>query len=107
MSLLDCICCPKHQYRTAVVSDDLKISSVETYGCMVGRALRLACFMRQKFNNLSGQDEKKPDRIVAISSESCSEALSGLIGILSVPAVFLPLRSGGYGNDMVESDGGC
>ena len=91
MSLLNCICCPKHKFRTAAVSDDLKISSAETYGCVLRRAFRLACYMRQKFNELSGQEEK---RVVAILSESSPEGLSGILGILCVPAVFMPLTSG-------------
>ena len=97
MSLLDCICCPEHVYRTAVVSDDLKISSAETYGFMMERASILACYLRKKFNEISGQRDEKaaqPDRVVAILSESCSEALSAIVGILAVPASFMPLSCG-------------
>ena len=97
MSLLDCICCPEHDYRTAVVSDDLKISSAETYGCMIERACILACYLRRKFNEISGQREEEaaqPDRVVGILSESCSEALSAILGILAVPASFMPLNCG-------------
>ena len=106
MSLLDCICCPEHVYRTAVVSDDLKISSAETYGFMMERASILACYLRKKFNEISGQRDEKaaqPDRVVAILSESCSEALSAIVGILAVPASFMPLSCGGKGKTLSPS----
>ena len=93
MSLLDCVCCPKHNYRTAVISDDLKTSSAETYRNVIGRACRLACFMRQKLQNVSGQWDEE-DKVVALWAESCPEAVSGILGILSVPAVYMPMNLG-------------
>ena len=95
MSLLDCICCPEHEYRTAVVSDDLKISSVETYGCVIRRACLLACYLRRKFSGQNEEEATKPDMVVGILSESCPEALSAIVAVLAVPAVFMPLNPGG------------
>lgn len=96
MSLLDCICCPKHNYRTAVISDDLKTSSSETYGNIIERACRLACFTRQKLQYLSGLygDDLQQDTVIALWSECCPEAVSGILGILSVPAVYMPMAIG-------------
>ena len=104
MSLLDCICCPKHKYRTAVISDDQRISSTETYGNVVERAARLARFLRQKFNDFAKQsncDVLQQDRVVAIWSECCPEAVSGILGILSVPAVYMPMSSGQHGKKYI------
>ena len=97
MSLLDCICCPKHKYRTATISDDLKIFSAETYENLLEKSCRLACFIRQKLQDCSGQSEfhdTQPDRMVALWAESCPEAVSGIIGILCVPAVYMPMDLG-------------
>ena len=84
MSLLDCICCPK--YRTAVISDDLKIFSAETCGNLLERSCRLACFMTQKLQDCSGQSElhdTQLDRVVALWAESCPEAVPGITGYLT------------------------
>lgn len=90
-----------------MISDDLRISSAETYGCLIGRACRLACYMRQKFYAFSGHSKVgllQPDRVVAFWSESCPEAVSGILGILSVPAVYMPMRldSNGKNNYIYE-----
>ena len=97
MSLLDCICCPKHNYRTAVISDDRKIISADTYGNLLERARRLARFMRQKLQDYSGLSQvcsSQQDTVVALWTESCPEAVSGIISILSVPAVYMPMNVG-------------
>ena len=94
MSLLDCLCCPEHSYRTAVISDNLRTYSAETYGNLMGRACHLACYMRQKLQDCAGWSGLHPDKVVAIWAESCPEAVSGILGVLSVPAAYMPMSLG-------------
>lgn len=49
--------------------------------------------MRQKLQNVSGQCDQQ-DNMVALWAESCPEAVSGILGILSVPAVYMPMDLG-------------
>lgn len=88
MSLLDCLCCPKHKFRTAAISDDLNVSSAETYWSILDRACRLACYLRHALVHLSGQGGSN---VVALWTESCPEAVSGILGILSTPATYFPV----------------
>ena len=91
MSLLDCLCCPKHKFRTAAISDDLNTSSTETYWNILARACRLACYLRHTLAHLSGQGSSNV--IIALWTESCPEAVSGMLGILSTPATYLPVST--------------
>lgn len=80
-----------------MVSDDLTVSVVDTYGCVIERAFHIACYLRRKLDGLSGQAPTEaasnPDTVVGTMSESCSEVVSVVLGILTVPAVFMSLKT--------------
>ena len=74
-----------------MISDDVKLSCAETYGSVISRASHLACYMRQKFNNITEGTQQQQDRVVALWAESCPEAVSGILGILAIPAAYMPM----------------
>lgn len=106
MSLLDCICCPKHKYRTAAATDDLIVVSVETYGDLLNKASCLARFLRQKFETIDAHARTPPavpcpdpaaglelrmPRVVAVWAAGSPEAVCGMLAVMSIPAVFMPM----------------
>ena len=91
MSLLECISCPLHRFRTAVVWDDLGAPLVETYSLLLERACRIACYLRHHIlDNAKKQDiETIP---VGVYGSSRPEVVSALLGIMAVPtAAYAPV----------------
>ena len=113
MSLLDCVCCPRHRFNTAIAWDDLEAPSVETYSSLVTRSGRIACYLR----HLLLKDGSQADRarnpggdasIVGLCGTSSPEVVSALLGILAVPAAYVPLdlsQPERVRNDMIKKAG--
>ena len=82
MSLLDCICCNKHGYRTAVVSDDLGSRSpcFLTYSELMLRAQVVAKVLSHHQGLISS-----PHAPVATYGRACPEILVAILGILASP----------------------
>ena len=108
MSLLECICCRRHRLRTAVIWDDLDLPSIQTYSFLLHRACKVACYLRHTLTEsktknrlydhagLAGLARNKPiwggmvPRI-GIYGSCNPEVISGLLGILAVPGVYVPV----------------
>lgn len=85
MSLLDCICCPRHGHLTAVAWDDLQSPSFLTYSYLVENSCRFACYLRHRVTRFfSGWT-------VGLYGSNCPEMLCALLGILAVPAAYVPV----------------
>ena len=85
MSLLDCICCLRHGYRTAVVWDDLLAPSCLTYSVLVEKGCRVACYLRHSAHWASRGGT------VGLYGSNCPDILCALLGILAVPAAYVPV----------------
>ena len=104
MSLFDCICCCRHHLRTAVCWDSPDEPSAIrflTYSCLFERA-DAVCTKLRSFSStqsmtdssLSGSDitDWQPSRSpVAIYGRSCPEVVCALLGVMSLPAPYMPL----------------
>lgn len=84
MSLLDCICCRRHGHRTAVVWDDLLAPSCLSYSVLVEKGCRVACYLRHTAWVTRGG-------MVGLYGSNCSDVLCALLGILAVPAAYVPV----------------
>lgn len=83
MSLLDCICCRRHGHRTAVVWDDLLAPSCLTYSVLVEKGCSVACYIRHSAWVSRGT--------VGLYGNNCPDVLCALLGILAVPAAYVPV----------------
>lgn len=101
MALLDFICCFRHHLRTAVCWDSIDESSPRflTYSCLVERTDTVCRTLRSFFNfihprtNHASQEDRQPSP-VAIYGRSCPEILCALLGVMSLPAPYMPLDLG-------------
>ena len=84
MSLLDCICCRRHGHRTAVVWDDLLAPSCLTYSVLVEKGCSVACYIRHSAWVSCGGT-------VGLYGNNCPDVLCALLGILAVPAAYVPV----------------
>ena len=114
MSLLDCICCARHGARSAVVWDDLETCQVWTLSFFLGKSCRTSCYLRQLLrssftspsqphsgsNNTCtgacggpGRRSNSVDTYytVGLYGRLCPEVLSAMLGVLAVPATYLPV----------------
>jgi acyl-CoA synthetase (AMP-forming)/AMP-acid ligase II len=95
MSLLDCICCCRHHLRTAVCWDspDESSSRFLTYSFLFEQAdvvcTTLRSFSQSMTDIASQEDGQSPP--VAIYGRSCPEVLCALLGVMSLPAPYMPL----------------
>lgn len=84
MSLLDCICCGRHGHRTAVIWDDLLAPSCLSYSVLVEKGCRVACYLRHTAWVSRGG-------MVGLYGSNCPDVLCALLGILAVPAAYVPV----------------
>lgn len=84
MSLLDCICCRRHGHRTAVVWDDLLAPSCLSYSVLVEKGCKVACYLRHTAWVTRGG-------MVGLYGSNCPDVLCALLGILAVPAAYVPV----------------
>lgn len=89
MSLLECICCPRHKHRAAVAWDDLEVPSVQSYAFLLERSALIACHLRHLQAGLPLC--QKGRAIVGLYGSSNPEVLAALLGILAVPAAYIPV----------------
>ena len=83
MSLLSCVCSLAHKHSTAVCWDDLEHPYVWTYAELLTRAREITCNLRG-----SGLIQQA---VVGLYGESCPEMLAAMLGILALPAAYLPV----------------
>ena len=100
MALLHCICCCRHRLRTAVCWDSPDESSPRflTYSCLVERATDICRTLRSSYfiptaDHAASQEHRQPSP-VAIHGRNCPEVLCALLGVMAVPAPFMPLDLG-------------
>ena len=84
MSLLDCICCRRHGHLMAVVWDDFLAPSCLTYSVLVEKGCRVACYLRHSASVSRGGT-------VGLYGSNCPDILCALLGILAVPAAYVPV----------------
>jgi acyl-CoA synthetase (AMP-forming)/AMP-acid ligase II len=99
MSLLDCICCCRHHLRTALCWDSPDEPSARflTYSFLFEQA-DAVCTTLRSFNQSTTESdniniciEDGQSSPVAIYGRSCPEVLCALLGIMSLPAPYMPL----------------
>lgn len=103
MALLDCICCFKHHLRTAVCWDSPDESSLRflTYSRLVEQA-NVVCRTLKSCLNFDPITEHAPSTSqdykqrspVAIYGRGCPEVVCALLGVMSLPAPYMPLDLG-------------
>ena len=97
MSLLDCICCWKHQFRTAACWDNPEDSSPRflTYSCLMERAREIFNALKKDFipqsTPLPPSFEAWPTPPVAIYGRSCPEVLCAVLGVMASSTPYLPV----------------
>lgn len=95
MSLLDCLCCPRRcKNRVALAWDDLfHPAAVETYSNLVERACRIACYLRKTLLPPLGSVEHGGTSAlpVGVYGANSPEVVSCLLGVMAVPAAYVPV----------------
>ena len=84
MSLLSFVCCALHRSRIAVIKDDLTCVEMWTYSFLIERAIKIATYLGHV---LGGREHA----VVAIYGTSSPEVLAALLGVLAVPAAYMPV----------------
>ena len=94
MSLLDCICCWKHQFRTAVCWDNPEdpYPRFLTYSCLMERVREISNALKRDFvPQRPPSVEASPTPPVGIYGRSCPEILCALLGVMACSTPDLPV----------------